>query len=139
MTTNYPSIASLNPVVLSDQRRVMMELVVENLPTQLANVTLAIPTETTDSSTDDSASGPTAIEQPASPSPYPNVELTIINSQGKTVAATFIVEHQEEFTNLTLHLREPNLQEQYIAKAEMTYQKDVLDVVEVPFTLAEAE
>ena len=135
MTNNYPSIASLNPVVLSDQRRVMMELVVENLPTQLANVTLAIPGEPTSSSTAD----PGPIERSSSPSPYPNVELTIINSQGKTVAATFIVEHQEEFTNLTLHLREPNLQEKYIARAEMTYQKDVLDVIEVPFTLAEAE
>lgn len=43
MTTPKPKIASLTPVVLPDQRRVMLELVVENLPTITTNVTLNIP------------------------------------------------------------------------------------------------
>lgn len=131
MNSQQPKIASLNPVVFPDKRRVMMELVVEDLPNHSANVALNIPGETEpDLSLAEQAAG--------SPSPYPNIELAIIDSRGKTVATTFIVEHQEPFTNLTLHLREPEPQEQYIARAEMIYQEAILEVVEVPFTLAEA-
>lgn len=128
VTALKPKIASLTPIVLPDQRRVTMALTVENLPTLTANVTLNIPGEA------DSAIEP----QPHTPPLYPNVELTIINSQGRTVASAFIVEHQQEAVELTLHLRQPDLNERYIARAEMTYQEERLDVVEIPFTLTEA-
>ena len=130
MTTPKPKIASLTPVVLPDQRRVMLELVVENLPTITTNVTLNIPGEA--GSTDQ----PT--EHPLPGANDPNVDVTIINSQGRTVASTFIVEHREEAVQLTLHLRQPDLNDRYIARAEVTYQEDVLDVVETSFTLTEA-
>ncbi|MCB0210289.1 MAG: hypothetical protein KDJ52_13210 [Anaerolineae bacterium] len=131
MTTKHPNIALLNPIVFSDKRRVLLELAVENLPTRSANVTLDIPGE---SKPDSSASEPTS-----APSSYPNIELAIIDSRGKTAATAFIVEHHEPLVHLTLHLRQPDLAEQYVARAEMSYQENVLQVVEVPFTLAEAE
>ncbi|MCB0074648.1 MAG: hypothetical protein KDE20_24450, partial [Caldilineaceae bacterium] len=131
VSTKQPKIASLNPIVFPDKRRVLMELAVENLPTRSANVLLDIPGAPKPGS---SPSGPVS-----PPSPYPNIELAIIDSRGKTAAATFIVEHQEPLVHLTLHLRQPDMAEQYVARAEMIYREDVLQVVEVPFTLAEAE
>ena len=131
MTTQKPKIASLEPVVLPDMRRVTIALAVKNLPTITANVTLDIPGEVA------SDGNPTA--SPPSVPIYPNVDLAIINSQGRTVASTFIVEHREEVVHLTLHLRQPDLNDRYIARAEMTYQDEMLDVVEAPFTLTEAE
>lgn len=130
MTTQKPKIASLAPVVLPDQRRVMIELVVENLPTISANVTLSMPGET--------AVPADPVGPPVSSLPiYPNVELTIINGQGRAVASTFIVEHRQEVVQLTLHLRQPDVNDRYIARAELTYQEAKLDEVEIPFTLAE--
>ncbi|HMQ52310.1 MAG TPA: hypothetical protein PKE64_19925 [Anaerolineae bacterium] len=124
MTTQIPRITSLKPIVLPDQKRVMMEMVVEDLPSLIANVSLDLPGPT------DPASSPGS-----SPPPYPNIELSILDSQGRTVATALIVEHQEPFTNLTLHLRQPDVNENYTARAELTYQEQSLQLVEVPFTL----
>jgi hypothetical protein len=128
MAQQKPTIASLRPVVLSDNRRVTMELVVENLPTLFANIAFNMP---------DSFDPPLAKPpRPAdTPSPYPNLELSILNSRRQQVASLFIVEHKERETSLTMHLRQPDGQEQYTARAEMTYMDEIIDVVETPFTL----
>jgi hypothetical protein len=133
MTQTKPAIASLQPVVLPDNRRVTLEMVVENLPALFANVAFTMP---------DMLDAPPAkpSKPPAdAPSPYPNVELSILNSRRQQVANLFIVEHKERFTSLTMHLREPDMHEQYTARAEMTYQDQIIDVVEVPFTLHRIE
>lgn len=132
MTQNKPRIASLQPIVLGDNRRVTMELVVENLPTVFANVAFTMP--------DMLDTPPTKPPKPADdvPSPYPNLELSILNRRRQQVASLFIVEHKEEFTTLTMHLRQPDPQEDYTARAEMTYQDEVLDVIETPFRLHQA-
>jgi hypothetical protein len=127
-----PTIASLQPLVLPDNRRVTMELVVENLPDTFANV-MFMP----------EMSGK-PLDRPVkpaadAPSPYPNLELSILNSRREQIATLFIVEHKERFTSLTMHLREPDIQEQYIARAEMTYQDEIIDVVEIPFVLGQAD
>jgi hypothetical protein len=110
----------------------MFELVVDHLPNLFSNISLNMPGFGAPTS-----EGPTP---PANaPSPYPNVELSILNSQRHEVASVFIVEHKEKYTSLTLHLRSPDLNEQYIARAEMTYQDKTLDVVELPFTLDQAQ
>jgi hypothetical protein len=104
-------------------------MVVENLPTAFSNVSLMMP---------DLAENrpPAALKPEAVPaSAYPNIELSILNRRGQVVAATFIVEHKEEYTALTLHLRAPDPQEQYIARGEMIYQEQSLQVVEIPFVL----
>jgi hypothetical protein len=129
MTQKKPRIASLKPVVLADHRRVTLEMVVENLPNAFANVAFTMP--------DVSDNPPTRPPKPAAdvPSPYPNIELSILNSHRQQIASLFIVEHKEKFTALTLHLPAPEPQEQYTARAEMTYQDEIFDVVETPFTL----
>jgi hypothetical protein len=127
-----PKIASFNPVVLQDNRRVTLEMVVDNLPTVFSNVAFSMP--------DLSENGPAAPPKPdtSAPSPFPDVELSILNSGRQQIASLLIVEHKEQRTALTLHLRQPDLTEQYTARAEMTYQDKTLDVVEVPFRLNQA-
>jgi hypothetical protein len=129
MSKQHPRIASLNPVVLEDNRRVTLEMVVAGLPTVSANIAFIMP--------DILDSPPARPPKPAAntPSPYPNIELSILNSQRQQIKSLFIVEHKEEFTTLTMHLPAPDLQEQYTARAEMTYQDEVIDVVETPFML----
>lgn len=133
MTEKKPMIALLQPVVLPDNRRVTLELVVENLPTVFANVAFTMP--------DMLDAPPTRPPKPAAdaPSPYPNIELSILDSQRQQIASLFIVEHKEKFTSLTLHLSSPDVQEQYTARAEMTYMDELIDVVETPFTLRQTE
>jgi hypothetical protein len=63
----------------------------------------------------------------------------VLNSRRQPVASLFIIEHKERFTSLTLHLREPAVQEQYTARAEMSYKDEIIDVVETPFALHQAE
>ena len=133
MTEKKPAIASLQTVVLADNRRVTLEMVVENLPTTFANVAFSMP----------DMLDPPAVRPPKpatdAPSPYPNVELSILNSHRQQVASLFIVEHKEKFTSLTLHLSSPDVQEQYTARAEMTYMDEIIDVMETPFTLHQTE
>lgn len=105
-----------------------MELVVENLPATFANVAFTLP---------DTLGGPPP-KPPKStdtPSPYPNLELSILNSRRQQVASLFIVEHKERTTSLTLHLHQSESVEQYTARAEMTYMDEIIDVLETPFTL----
>lgn len=133
MIEKKPTIASLQAVVLADNRRVTLEMVVENLPTTFANVAFSMP----------DMLDPPAIRPPKpaadTPSPYPNIELSILNSRRQQVASLFIVEHKEKFTSLTLHLSSPDVQEQYTARAEMTYLAEVIDIVETPFSLHRTE
>jgi hypothetical protein len=120
-------ITLLQPVVLPDNRRVRMEMVVENLPgDSFANVNLFMP---------DVSGGAAARPDPHAPSLYPNVELSILDSQRREVTSLFIVEHKERQTALTMHLPAPDPEEQYTARAEMTYQDETLQVVEVPLRL----
>ncbi len=133
MTEKKPTIASLQAIVLADNRRVTLEMVVENLPTTFANVAFSMP----------DMLDPPVVRPPKpaadAPSPYPNIELSILNSRRQQVASLFIVEHKEKFTSLTLHLSSPDVEEQYTARAEMTYMAEVIDGVETPFTLHQTE
>ena len=129
MTQKKPKIASLQPVVLPDQRRVTLELAVEHLPTLFSNVTFMV----------DTPPAQPAKPNPDAPSPYPNLELSILDSQRQEVASLFIIEHREPFTSLTLHLRTAQPAGQYTARAEMTYMDEIIDVVETPFTLNQVD
>ncbi len=129
MTQKTPRIATLNPIVLEDRRRVSLEMVVENLPTTSSNVMLMMPDQLDDSP------GPPQKPDPNAPSPYPDIELSILNSQRQQLARLLIVEHKEPRTALTLHLKTPDPTEPYTARAEMSYQGETIDVVEAPFSL----
>ena len=132
MTQDKPRIASLKPVVFEDQRRVTLEMVVQDLPSTISNI-MFMP--------DLSDTPPTRPPKPeqGTTSPYPNVELSILDSRRQQVASLFIVEHKEMHTSLTLHLSSPDPQEHYIARAEMTFNDKTIDVVEVPFVLNQAD
>ena len=128
MSQKPPRITTLNPVVFGDNRRVTLEMVVEDLPTVFSNIAFMMP---------DLEAPPTRPQppDPQAPSPYPHIELSILNSQRQVVASLYIVEHKEEYTSLTLHLRQPDPEEDYTARAEMTHADQTLQVVEVPFKL----
>jgi hypothetical protein len=103
-------------------------MVVEDLPTVFSNIAFMMP----DLETPPARPQP---QDPQAPSPYPHIELSILNSQRQVVADLYIVEHKERYTTLTLHLRQPNPEEDYTARAEMTHDGQTLQVVEVPFKL----
>ena len=131
MTNKTLRITALRPVVLIDKRRVTLEMAVEGLPAGASNIMLM-----------PDISG-TPLPRPVRPdpgaaSPYPNIELSILNSRRQQIASLMIVEHQEPHLALTLHLPSPDIQEQYIARAEMIYNEKSIDVVEVPFSLNQA-
>ncbi len=128
MNDNRPKINSLQPIVLPDNRRVTLEMEVTGLPTTFANVMLmpdVLP----------GGSMPPQKPDPAAASPYPDIELSILNGRRQQIVSMYVVEHKEIFTSLTLHLPAVDLQEQYTARAEMTYHDEIIDVVEVPFSL----
>jgi hypothetical protein len=128
MTDNKPRIASLQPVVLADKRRVTLEMVVEGLPPSFSNITFM-----------PDPSDPALVRPPQpdpdAPSPYPNIELSILNSRRQKIVDLLVVEHKEQRIALTLHLPSLDPQAQYTARAEMIYNDNTLDVLEVPFTL----
>ena len=129
MTNKQPKIALLKPIVLADNRRVILEMVVEGLANPTPNNMLVMP-----DLPGETGAGPPKPD-PDAPSPYPNVELSILNSRRQQVASLFIVEHKESHTDLPLHLPQPEPQEQYTARAEMTYNEETIDIVESPFRL----
>jgi hypothetical protein len=129
MTKQQPRIVSLNPIVFDDNRRVTLEMVVEGLPDLFANVSLMMPEFM------DKPPMRPAKAAANTPSPYPNIELSILNGRREQIKSLLIVEHKEQFTALTMHLPFPDLQEQYTARAEMSYQEEIVDVVEAPFAL----
>lgn len=133
MTETKPKIVSLQPIVLKDNRRVTMKMVVENLPAIFSNVMFMMPDPS------DTAPARPPKPDPDAPSPYPNVELSVLNSRREEIASLYIVEHKEKHTSLTLHIPSPDEKEQYTARAEMTYQDQTLDVVEVSFSFNQAD
>jgi len=134
-TTNTPKISLLNPIVLPDKRRVTMEMVVDNLPGLGGGASNLISFfDTPPPSTAFGPGGKNHAED-AAETQYPNIVLSILDSSAREVASLLIVEHKESHTALTLHLRAPNPAEQYTARAEMTLNDKILEVVEVPFTL----
>jgi hypothetical protein len=76
---------------------------------------------------------PTLAEGDHSPSPYPDVDLSIYDRHGNEVAATFIVEHKEPDLDFTLHLRAVEPGGIYTIRATLTGGGQVTQVVEAPF------
>ena len=132
MSTHIPKITSLRPIVSDDQKRVSLEMHVANLPDLLSNIMLM------DESYDPSQ-GPPPKRDPSAPSPFPNVELALLDADRKVLADLLIVEHKEEYTALTLHIRTPNPTPTCFARAEMSHNNEVFDVVEVAFNLSDGQ
>ncbi|RME77206.1 MAG: hypothetical protein D6784_04105 [Chloroflexi bacterium] len=133
MTAQKYRILSLKPIVLDDNRRTLLELAVDGLPQTGGGGFCGI-------NGGDSAAvmffpePETAVSPPANED-YPDVELSILNSQREPVASMFIVQHREAVISMTLHIPRPNPDEQYIARAELIQADEIIDVVEAPFSL----
>jgi len=119
---------------MADNRRVMMEMVVDNLPNAGTGAINFFDTPPPTPANPEAEPSPPAKSQ----SDYPDVELSILNSVQQEVASLMIIEHKETHTSLTLHLRGVDINQQYTARAEMTLNNQRLDLVEIPFTLNQA-
>jgi hypothetical protein len=140
MEENTPKIRSLKPVVLPDNRRVIMELVVDNLPSVFGgsfgiDLYDSPPTSNLPLSAEKDTDVETGSPDVQHQSEFPDIELSIFNSDQQEVATLLIIEHKEPFTALTLHLRSPQVDGRYTARAKMTHDNKILEIVEVPFTL----
>jgi len=122
--TDRPYLVSLDAVVL-DTSRVTLNLKTTGFP-PAPNVAFSLNT----SSPADAA--------PPAESPYPNVELSLLDADNRTVAHAIIVEHREEEVSFTLHLRRPQPGAAYTARAEMIHGQTVLQTLRTPFVLKPA-
>ncbi|MFQ5575838.1 MAG: hypothetical protein ACE5G8_02490 [Anaerolineae bacterium] len=114
-----PQFNSLEPVVL-DHYRVQLNLETVNFP-PVSNITFTL---------DSPTSSPVTGE-----SPYPTVELSLLDSERNPVAQTTIIEHQETHLSLTLHIRRPQPDAEYIARAEMIRNRRVVNSLSKSFIL----
>ena len=152
-------IESLTPHPLSDGRRVTLILRVSGLaaygpgamshffdsgnppeardePRESARATnVELFPEVSPPGQDTSETGPSAMPQ-RQPSPFPDVALSILDPHGNEIAAAYIVEHKEPELDFTLHVRDMEPGARYIARAEMTKNDEILQVVEVSFGFA---
>ena len=142
MTNPMPQLVSLTPIVLTPDR-VLLNLETTNF-VKSSNLFLDFDQmeDTPNPEPEDAPRlDPTeeqsrlAIEDAIQNSPYPNVELLILDPDGHEVAQLFIVEHKEEQISMTMHLRRPRLGETYTARAEMTHARKRLQTLDTPFQL----
>jgi hypothetical protein len=129
-------IESLIPKPLPDLRRVSFTLRVSGLPAygpEAGSHTIQFFDMPNREQGDEAE--PATFGDERSPSPFPDVELNILDRQGNEVASTYIVEHKEANLDFTLHLRDAQPDTTYIARARMTLNGETIQVIETPFDL----
>lgn len=133
MTNSVPQFVSLTPVVLNPER-VSLYLKTTNFPGK-SNVSLDF--DLGDGVAQQNLANQ-ELEDPEAMlrnSPYPNVELSILDDEHNEVAQVIIVEHKEENISLTLHIRHPQPDKTYIARADMIHNQQLIQTLTVPFKL----
>ena len=134
MTNTMPQFVSLTPLVLSPER-VSLNLQTTNFPGK-SNVLLdfnfrndgPLPSKPADRDLENP-------EELIRNSPYPNVELSVLDDQHNEVAHMFIVEHKEEHISMTMHIHNPQPGKTYIARADMIHNQRLLQTLTIPFKL----
>ncbi len=156
MTATLPKLVLLEPTTL-DSRRVMLTLKTtgfpprSNIPACMVNFAppasgapvnfeLGAPLSATSNSPAKAprSNGKAQDDAPAeeSPeSPYPNVELSLLDADNNEVAQAMIIEHQEAEVSFTLHIRQPQVGQPYTARASMFYDQELLQSLSTPFLL----
>ncbi len=155
MIATRPKLVLLDPVAL-DARRVMLTLKTvgfpprSNIPACMVN--FATPTPDVSVNFELNAPHPSTSEppvkapqpngkaqddlpEPEEESPYPNVELSLLDADNNEVAQAMIIEHQEEEVSFTLHIRNPQVGQAYTARANMFYNQELLQSLSTPFVL----
>lgn len=134
MSGPMPEFVSLTPVVMGFDR-VLLNLETTNFRTK-TNLFLEFePNAAEASTTRPTADEPIDLEEIMRNSPYPNVELAILDPEERQVASLFVVEHKEPFISMTMHIRRPRPGEIYTARAEMIHAQQTLQVMTTSFTL----
>jgi len=157
MTATAPRLVLLEPFVL-DHRRVTLTLKTadlpprSNIPACMVNFAApaAKPNATPAAPLDFEIGAPTspppplpkapqtngdAGDDPFEDTPYPNVELSLLDADDNEIAQAIIIDHQEEEISFTLHIRNPQLGHTYIARADMIHHRELLQTLDAPFVL----
>lgn len=66
---------------------------------------------------------------------WPHVRLCCLDAEGHEVAEMLLVEWREPYISLTMHLRHPQPGADYVMRAEVARDGELLDVQEYPFKL----
>jgi hypothetical protein len=71
---------------------------------------------------------------------YPDLDISILSTEGEVVANMFVMEARDQVMALTLHLRQPEPEALYTARLIVLRGEETLDQREVTFALrAEAD
>ncbi len=65
----------------------------------------------------------------------PNVRIACLDAEGVEVADMLLVEWQDAYISMTMHLRQPNPGDDYTLRAEVARDEALLDSLDYPFTL----
>lgn len=65
----------------------------------------------------------------------PNVRLLCLDADGQEAAEMLLVEWREPYISLTMHLKQPHPGADYVMRAELGRDGQLLDTSEFPFTL----
>ena len=65
----------------------------------------------------------------------PNVRMVCLDANGAEVADMLLVEWQEAYISMTMHLREPEPDAEYVFRAEVARDETLLDSRDLPFVL----
>ncbi|HEY54002.1 MAG TPA: hypothetical protein G4N94_11140 [Caldilineae bacterium] len=65
----------------------------------------------------------------------PNVRLACLDADGNEVADMLLVEWQDAYISMTMHLRQPEPGAEYIMRAEVARDEELLDSRDLPFVL----
>lgn len=79
------------------------------------------------------ANDPAQLRDSRTPSPYPDLVLSVLDQHGREMATTYIVEHKEPELEFTLHLPAAEPGATYVAQAKMSWNDEVIQTVQVPF------
>jgi hypothetical protein len=123
---------TLEPVVLTYNR---ISLKLDTVFPQKSNVALLDFNPNPSPSSTKEAEAPLDLDEAIRTSPYPNIEMSILDEGNQEVASVVVVEHRDPNLSLTLHIRHPQPGKRYTARAYLIYQQELIQTLTAPFTL----
>lgn len=144
-----PKFILLEPTVI-DYNRVLLNVKTADLPAGSAGGACLVPEANVTLKFDLDSNGPyqpiapTKQAAPSNPdlfedeSPYPTMELALLDEDDKLVAQAMVVEHQEADVSFTLHIRRPQPGKTYTVMARMSKKDEDIHTVKTQFLLESA-
>ena len=130
-----PRFVALETIIL-DYSRVILNLQTTDFPSP-SNVALNfdLPNLPVDDNDNDNHQPHTNNSNSLENSPYPNIELSLLDKDDRLIAQATIIEHREKAVSLTLHIRRPQPNNTYTAQADMVYNQKIIHSISTPFIL----